>query len=78
METTEPVWGPYPIGGAMQVGASYRAAEVSNARRRRRQWCPERSAKRQLQARSIYHGGGCHPPVVREAIHTLHELKKRP
>jgi hypothetical protein len=35
-----------PVGRAMQVGAGYRPV--------RRQWCPERSEKRQLQARPRY------------------------
>jgi hypothetical protein len=43
-----------PIGRAMQVGASYRAAEVPNARWRGRQRRPERTKEWQLQARPIY------------------------
>jgi hypothetical protein len=52
------------VGGAMQVGAGHRSAEVPNARRCRRQWCPQRTKERELQARPIHRGGGCHPPLA--------------
>jgi hypothetical protein len=39
-------------------------AEVSNARWRRRQWRPERTKERQLQAWSIYRGGRRHTPLA--------------
>jgi hypothetical protein len=63
----------------MQVGAGHREAEVSNARWCRRQWCPERSEKRQ---RNYKHGRHTKEVAatrrwLREAIDTLHELKKR-
>src|SRR6266481_9141429 len=61
---TRSVWGPYPIGRAMQVGASHRAAKVPNARWRRRQWRSEREQERQLQARPLHQGGDRHPPVA--------------
>jgi hypothetical protein len=41
----------------MQVGASYRAAEVPNAWWCRRQWCSEGRKERQLQARQVYAKG---------------------
>jgi hypothetical protein len=52
------------VGRALQVGAGYRPASVPDARRRRRQWCTNRQQERQLQARPIYQGDGCHPPVA--------------
>jgi hypothetical protein len=52
------------VGGAMQVGAGYRAAEVPNARWRRWQWCSAREQKRQLQAWPVHRGGGSNPPVA--------------
>ena len=59
-----PVWSQDPIGRAMQVGAGHRAAKVPNARWRRRQWRPERTKERQLQARPIYRGGRGHAPLA--------------
>ena len=54
----------HKIRCAMQVGAGHWAAKVSNARWRGREWRSERGKERQLQARTIYRRGGCHPPLA--------------
>jgi hypothetical protein len=52
-------------GAKTRSGAPCKSAPVmSNAQWRRRQWCTEGNQKRQLQARPIHQGGGCHPPVA--------------
>ena len=45
-------------------GAGHRPAKMPNARWRGRQWGTNREQERQLQARPLYQGGGCHPPVA--------------
>jgi hypothetical protein len=62
----------------MQVGAGHRAAEVPNARRRRWQWRPERTKERQLQARPVHEGGGCHPPVATRGHSYAQRAEKAP
>ena len=45
-----------PIGGAMQVRAPIIGGGGVECMVCRRQWCPERSEKRQLQARPLHQG----------------------
>jgi hypothetical protein len=54
----------HQIRSALQVSAGHRAAKVPNAWRRRRQRCSPRSKERQLQARPLHQGGGCHAPMA--------------
>src|SRR3982074_3779162 len=48
----------------MQVGAGHGAAKGQNARRAGRKGGTEWEQERQLQARSLYRGGGCQPPLA--------------
>jgi hypothetical protein len=48
----------------LQIGPGDWAAPVQDARRGSRQRCSPRSEERQLQARPLHQGGGCHAPMA--------------